>query len=360
MNNRLPILFRCDASEQSGFESFYQCLTYAAALQRRRRTTYFLSNLQPNSLAGSIQRAGNDWRATEHVLGSEQDLEATLRTIRDLQIAAVIVSDPRASSDYLAALSQSGAYLVVLDSQAAGRFPAGLLVNPLLGPSRDSYLVERNCQVLMGARYSFVRPFVRRMRPVRAQEPPAPFRALIALGEDDSRNQTVRRVQELLAISRLERIDVAVRAHHQAVPELLKLKEEYPERLDVVTEPADISLRIGRCHLAITSGDSWSLELACVGVPQLLLVQSARHLLNAQRLDDEGAATNLGDCDSVSAGQLRQAVQNLLSEPRERTAMARSGRKLIDGRGPDRLVNALEIMLARPEATREIERSAAA
>ena len=46
-----------------------------------------------------------------------------------------------------------------------------------------------------------------------------------------------------------------------------------------------------------------------------------------------------------SAGTIRQAVQNLLSDPQERQAMARCGRKLIDGRGPDRLVTALEVLL---------------
>ena len=76
-------------------------------------------------------------------------------------------------------------------------------------------------------------------------------------------------------------------------------------------------------------------------------------MMNAQRLDDEGAATNLGDCESVSAVNLRQAVQGLLSDPRERANMSRSGRKLIDGRGPDRLVNALEVLLARPQVAGE-------
>src|SRR5262249_24981832 len=59
--------------------------------------------------------------------------------------------------------------------------------------------------------------------------------------------------------------------------------------------------------------------------------------------------------ENVSAGTVRTAVQNILTDPLERQAMARCGRKLIDGRGPDRLVNAMEILLAgggRREAVR--------
>lgn len=357
--NRLPILFRCDGLNDVGYEAFYRCLTFAAALQRRRRPTYFLSTLRPDTLVGTVQRGGNNWRSAEFQTGSSEDLDATLRTIRELQAAAVVVAHPHISADYLSELAKSEALLMVFNTLPQGRFPKGLLVNPLLGPNRDSYLLDHGCQALMGARYSLVRPFIRRMRPVRAQEPPTPFRVLLALGDDDSRSQNVQRCRELLAITRIEKIDVALRSHAEAMPELLALKEEHPDRLDVVTEPADISLRVGRCHAAVTSGDGWSLELACVGVPQLLLVQSPHHLLNAQRLDDEGAAINLGDCVSVSASQFRQAIQQLLSEPRERALMSRNGRKLIDGRGPDRLVNALEIMLAQPQRAAEVERIAA-
>jgi spore coat polysaccharide biosynthesis predicted glycosyltransferase SpsG len=176
---------------------------------------------------------------------------------------------------------------------------------------------------------------------------------MLALGDDDIRGQAVERTRQLLAISRLDKIDVAIRAQHPGFMDLMNLKETNPGRLDVITESSEISLRLSRCHLAVTSGDSWSLELACIGVPQLMLIQSQGHMLNAQRLDDEGAALNLGDCDSVNAGQFRQAVQNLLSEPRERSSMARAGRKLIDGRGPDRLVNAVEVMLQQPAASVE-------
>jgi spore coat polysaccharide biosynthesis predicted glycosyltransferase SpsG len=356
---RSPILFRCDGTSNTGYEGFYQCLNYAAALQRRRRGTYFLSNLQPESLLGPIQRAGNQWRPASNSAGESSDLEDTLRTISELDACAIVISAPTTSSDYLDTLARTGVFVVVLDSQACGRFPRGLLVNPLLGPNRESYLIDSGCQVLMGARYALVRPFIRRMRPVRAQEPPTPFRVIVAMGDDDVQRQSLPRCKELMAISRLEKIDVVVRPHHPDMPELLALKEQFSDRVDVLTEPADIALRVGRCHAALTSGDGWSLELACVGVPQLMLVQSPRHLLNAQRVDDEGAGTNLGDCESVSAGQLRQAVQNVIMEPRERALLSRAGRKLIDGRGPDRLVNALEIMLAHRKEPAVVQRVAA-
>ena len=48
---------------------------------------------------------------------------------------------------------------------------------------------------------------------------------------------------------------------------------------------------------------------------------------------------------ACSPQTIRQAILQLLSDPLERKAMARCGRQLIDARGPDRLVTALEVML---------------
>ncbi len=340
-----PILFRCDGSTTQGYEPFYQCLNYAAALQRRRRGTYFLSQLQPATLLAAIQRGGNEWLPADNPVGSPEDLDQTLAEIRRLQPAAVVVADHNLDTDYLNAVARTGTLLVVVDSHASAKFPQGLVVNPFLAPTKDCYHFGPGTHLLLGARYAFVRPFIRRMRPLRAQEPAGPFRALIAFGDDDLRGQVPVRTKELLAMSRVDRVDVAVRPQHPALLDLLSLAEANPERLEVITEPADISMRLGRCHIALTSGDAWSLELACVGIPQIILLQAANHALNAQRLDDEGAANFLGDCDSVGANDLRDAVNELLSEPRDRARMARSGRKLIDGRGPDRLVNALEVLL---------------
>jgi spore coat polysaccharide biosynthesis predicted glycosyltransferase SpsG len=348
--SKFPILIRCDATASQGYESFYQCLTYANALQRRRRGIHFLSRLEPNTLLSAIQKGGHDWRPADYPLGSNEDLRQTLGVIRQYQAAAIVVSDPAVSHEYLQALTETGILLVVMDNLASVRYPRCLLLNTLLGPNRNSYDAGGGSQMLMGSRFALVRPFIRRLRPMRAQEPPMPFRVMIAFGDDDFRGQVRERANQLLAISKIERIDVAIRPQHPAFMDLVAMKEANPERFDVITEPADISLRLSRCHLALTSGDSWSLELACIGVPQLMLVQSNWHMLNAQRLDDEGAAINLGDCESVNAAELRQSILGLINEPRDRAAMARAGRKLIDGRGPDRLVNGMEVMLQRPHA----------
>src|SRR5687767_2855468 len=80
--NRDCILIRVDATPRSGYERFSRCMTLAAALQRRRRPTYFFSQLEPTVLAFSIKRGGNDWIDACHPAGSSDDLEDFIQEIR--------------------------------------------------------------------------------------------------------------------------------------------------------------------------------------------------------------------------------------------------------------------------------------
>lgn len=355
--NRDPILFRVDGTTRSGHEHLSRCLTYAAALQRRRRPTYFLSQLEPGSLGLAIKRAGHEWLDADSRVGTREDLEETIQEIRRLRPVAVVVDSPDVTEEYLADLGAAGPKVVSLDNLAAIRFPSRLVINPLLGPGREAYELHQGTQVLLGDRYAMVRSEIRRLRPVRSQEPPAPYRALVALGDDDPNHQARELVRLLLNAPRIERVDVAVRPYHPDLAQLQELAATCPDRLEVASEPAEVTARIARCHFAVTAGNSWSLELACVGVPQMVIVQSEAHWPTAQRLEEEGCAVCLGWHESVSASTVRQAVQNLLGDPLERQAMARCGRKLIDGRGSDRLVTGLEVLL---HPSREVQFSEAA
>jgi spore coat polysaccharide biosynthesis predicted glycosyltransferase SpsG len=350
--SRGPILFRCDGTPEQGWEPFYQCLSLAAALQRRRRGTHFLSYLDPLSLAQVVHRANNEWVPAEQPLGSPGDVQATVAQARRLSAAAVVVAGSGVTPEYLAELRATGALVVVFDSAAAMRFPADVVVNPFLAPARKAFRVEHGTQLLIGHRFALCRGVFRRQRTIRATEPVQPFRALVAFGDDDLAGQAVDRTRELLEMPKVAKVSVAVRTHHPRYEELKDFASESDGRVEVITEAKELMTRLVRVHFALTAGDGWSPELCVVGIPQLILSQTDRHARNAKKMDEEGVATFLGDAGAVTFDQLREAVDLLLDDEMERRGMTRCARNLVDGRGPDRIVNGMEILLHTPARKR--------
>ena len=83
-----------------------------------------------------------------------------------------------------------------------------------------------------------------------------------------------------------------------------------------------------------------------------MLGQSKRHAAGAKRMDEEGVANYLGLASEVTFDGLKDAVDLLLDDQMERKGMTRCARNLVDGRGPDRIVNGLEITLHAPARKR--------
>jgi spore coat polysaccharide biosynthesis predicted glycosyltransferase SpsG len=356
---RGPILFRCDGTPEHGWEPLYQCLALAAALQRRRRGTHFFSYLEPLSLAQTIHRGNNEWSPAESPIGGVGDLEATTREIRRLGAAAVIAAGSAVTGDYLKALAATGTMVLTIDTEARMKYPGAIVVNPLLAPGPKAYKCDRGTQLLLGRKFALVRGLFRRQRTIRATEQPGPFRALVAFGDDDS-EQTLIRTEQLLGMPKVDKVSIACRTHHPRYHDLRDFADDSKGRVEVVTEPKELMTRLVRAHFALTSGDGWGLELCCVGIPQLLLPTKPAHVLNAKRMDDEGVATFLGHAADVTVAQLTEAVDVVLDDPMERLGMTRCARRLIDGRGGDRIVNGLEIVLHTPWARRASEMRIAA
>lgn len=352
---RGPILFRCDGTPEHGWEPFYQCLSLAAAFQRRRRGTHFFSYLEPLSLATVINRANNDWVPAENPLGSPGDLEATIAQVRRLNAAAVVVAGEGVTDDYLRELRRTGALVVVFDTTAAMSFPADVVVNPSMAPGRKAYRCDRGTQLLLGHRYALCRGVFRRQRTIRATEPQQPFRALVAFGEDDLMGQSLDRTRDLLKIEKVAKVSIALRSHHPNYDDLKDFAADSGGRVEVITETKELMTRLVRAHFALTSGDGWAFELCVVGIPQFVLSQTKRHAMSAKQMDQEGIATYLGDAADVSFDQLRESVESLLDDEMERKGMTRCARNMIDGRGPDRIVNGMEVMLHTPSRKRAVQ-----
>lgn len=345
---RGPILFRCDGTTELGWEPLYQCLSLAAAFQRRRRGTHFFSYLDPLSLAQVIHRGNNDWVPAENQLGSPADLEATIRQVRKLNAAAVVIAGQNIDPEYVKAIRETGTLVTVFDSTGGSNFQSDIVANPLLGPTRKAYKANGSTQLLLGHRFALCRGIFRRQRTIRAMEPPQPFRALVAMGDDDLAGQALDRTKELLEMPKIGKISIATRNHNPRYDEIKELAADSDGRVEVVTEVKELMTRLVRVHFALTAGDMWSLELCVVGIPQLILSQTDRHARNGKRMDEECVATYLGDSGKVPFKELNEAVELLLTDEKERKGMTRCARNLVDGRGPDRIVNGMEIMLHAP------------
>jgi len=113
---------------------------------------------------------------------------------------------------------------------------------------------------------------------------------------------------------------------------------------------ADIELHVdnwhpaplmAHCQLALCAGGTSLHELACLGVPPVIVCIADNQLFPAQAWHDAGMALNLGTLVTIQAGDASAHLHRLLNQPAERAEMARRCWEAQDGLGAARVAAAL-------------------
>jgi hypothetical protein len=78
-----------------------------------------------------------------------------------------------------------------------------------------------------------------------------------------------------------------------------------------------------------------------MGVPIIGLSRAEQEEVLLQRSTQSGISVNLGGYHNVRPGWICEVLTGLAHSKEQRLAMSRAGRSLVDGLGPDRVINSM-------------------
>lgn len=123
-------------------------------------------------------------------------------------------------------------------------------------------------------------------------------------------------------------LDLAIRDSHRTFNVIHNVKDMIPLMCS-----ADIAI----CSAGLTL-----FELACLGIPVVIICAELFEEETAQYMENNGFGINLGFGEKVSEHAISQAVLSIISDYERRKSMSLKGKKLIDGAGADRIIEIIE------------------
>jgi len=317
----LALLAEC--SPRIGSGHVVETLHLGAKLGRLPWRAY-LSRATPGPL---VERFGSRARLVD---GFEPEKLARLsRSLADEGFAAAVLNFLKISSRQVSAVRAAGLKAACLTASSAAELGCDLWIDLDIGrPERPGRLG--------GPRYMALAPAFARLaaRPRRHHGPVRDL--LIVMGGTDSSGSTLALARALAG--RLP----GVRKHVVAGPNfahkaaLAKLERSWDASFTVHRDPPDLPSLMARCDAAFTLGSDTSLELACLGTPTILLEEAPHERRQALRLAREGCGLFLGAVADVTPARVERLLRRL-DDPRLRRRMARAGKRLVDGKGGERL-----------------------
>ncbi|MDP2599835.1 MAG: UDP-2,4-diacetamido-2,4,6-trideoxy-beta-L-altropyranose hydrolase [Deltaproteobacteria bacterium] len=272
------------------------------------------------------------------VSSEDQELEEILPLLKKEGIEVLITDLICPSGEYLTALKKSGVFLVSIDELGKTVFPSHLVFNCNALSGEKRYVTNGETMVYQGVQYVLLRSEFGRAEKKRVGESVKTI--LISCGGTDMKGLSLKAARALEPLAGSFEIIFVVGPDFKFREDLEAMFSKN-SRMQMVHDIKDMPSLMRRADLAVTSGGATMYELACLGVPSIILDQYEHQNEFAGALDKSNAVINLGLGEKVKEEAIRDAVASLFSRER-REQLSLTGQRVVDGNGAARVARLIQ------------------
>ena len=338
------LLIRADAGEKIGSGHVMRCLALAQAWQDAGGEVRHTGTALPPALAVRLAAERIVPTVLTDAPGSPADAARTTALARDCGADWLVIDGYQFGADYQRALAASGARVLVNDDFGSiGEYVADAILDQNLGARENAYARRgATTQLLLGPRFALLRREFTRWRDWSREIPAEGRRILVTLGGSDPDNATLQVIEALrqVKVDGLEAVIVAGggNPHREKLAAAVRAAGR---GFRLLTDVSNLDELMAWADLAVAAGGSTSWERALLGLPGLVVVLAENQRGIAQALGAAECAIDLGWARELRVPQLAADITAALRDGGWRARAAEQSRRLVDGRGAERVVETL-------------------
>lgn len=359
----MRVVVRADASIQIGLGHVMRCMALADVLRVQGHNVTFVCRALSGhamqilrdrdysvvALRGPLPEEAITDRRTRHAewLGVDWfvDRDETAAVLDTMgSVDWLIVDNYALDEAWEAAMRSRVSRILAIDDLSDRRHDCDILLDQnYYDDPRARYrpVLGESSKLLAGPRYALLRPEFAELRATLGKRPNTLNRVLVFLGGADAEGETSK-VLEALAhpgFSELE-VDVVIGAanpHHTSIVEQCKGRT----RWQVHPHVQDFHRLMVQADLAIGAAGSVAWERCVLGVPSIVIGLAENQYHIGEMVAALGAAVYLGPSGRVTVDHIVAAIQAIAADPGRLGAMRQAARRLVDGKGAQRVALAL-------------------
>lgn len=343
MSGRPQLLLRADGGPRTGIGHLMRCLALGQAWRDRGGTVALASACLPASLGERLAREGFERIAVAREPGSREDAELVAREAR-ARDACVILDGYGFGPEYQETVAGTARrLLLVADHGRPDPGPVDLLVDQNLDAALERYPgLRAGTRGLLGPHFALLRRELRAAASTPAERRHPPRRLLVTLGGGDD-GGLGERLLEALGRNALGLREVTLVAGpaHPAPARLEARLRDLPFDASLVRYPEDVVPLIQRADVALSAAGSTCWELACLGLPAVVVPIADNQEPVAAALADRGVALSAGRMGPGSEEHAVQALVRLADDGELFESLRERGMLLVDGEGASRVARSL-------------------
>ena len=355
----MNIVFRVDASIAIGTGHVIRCRTLATVLRKHGANIQFITRAHPGHLGDMLahdgfavtllpQPADIEKKGDDDVLwlgvSQQEDADQTIVALKNPQCDWLIVDHYGLDRVWEAQLQSHTHKLMVIDDLANRPHECDVLLDQnyaVAGQERYQTWVPAHCQLLLGPRYALLRPEYAQYRETMAQSTGDIRRVLVYMGGADNANITGKVIAALSAdqLAHLE-VDVVIGPNFIHKAGVTEQANARPNTYIHGPRPHLADL-MAKADLAVGAGGGTTWERLCMGLSSLVLSIAENQVPACVALASSGLIRYPGDAHKLDVAAIKLALLEALAIAGQLYALATSYKALVDGRGTDRVAEAI-------------------
>jgi UDP-2,4-diacetamido-2,4,6-trideoxy-beta-L-altropyranose hydrolase len=330
-----------------------RCLALALAWREQSGTVTFIGRIENAALRNRLHSQGIQFRPLDKVYPDPSDIPDTLETIDDAtrgghsdSLAGLVLDGYNFDENYHAGIRRAGIRLIVIDDMAhLAHYEADIIVNQNIGAHYGAYSCNAGAKLLLGTKYAMVRPEFTRERSREKTIPPVAGKVLVTFGASDPENVTSMMIRclQMLRIPDLHAKVVIGPAHPHAYV-ASEVTASSGGTIEILRNVQDMAEVMAWADMAVSAAGSTCWELACVGVPFMVIILAENQAAIARGLAESGNGVNLGWFSEVKAEMAARHIEEFMMDREKRLLLSKNVRTMVDGRGAERVVRAIKAL----------------
>ena len=326
MNSNL--FLRADADSGIGTGHVMRCIALAQAWIRHGGQATFFSGSLPPALCHRLQDEGIDLVRMASAPGSRADVQELSSRVDG---GWVVVDGRHLGPEYASGVHRTGVRVLLWDDLGSSeRIAAEAVLNQNIHASTDLY-PRASGTLLLGTEYACLREeFISGSKSTGdgllvtfGGWPPISALSMVSKALDKLGNSPPITV---------------IGGHVNVGAELHLLREQ----ATFLRATRDMAVPMRAASVAVSAAGSTCWELCFLGIPQVLFTLSDDQVPVARGLDAAGCAIDLGEPSASKVEELVYHLGHLFEDRAMRSEMSRRCVATVDGRGADRVVEALK------------------
>jgi UDP-2,4-diacetamido-2,4,6-trideoxy-beta-L-altropyranose hydrolase len=350
------IVFRADADTRMGNGHLMRCLALAQAWRNAGGQATFLTVSDSLLLKDRLQSEDMAVASLSACPGSVDDARQTNALAKKIHASWIVLDGYQFGSAYQKILKDSGRSLLFIDDFShAGHYYADIVLNqgisavPTLYPNKEAYT-----QLLLGPRYALLRREFLSYRDWKREHPDTAKKILVTMGGSDPDNATGKVIRAIQHLEQDPEVVVVAGSNNPHYQKLKAMVDNSPAPIRLLQNMTDMPALMAWADTAVSAGGSTCLEMAYMGLPNVILVLAENQQANADSFNAAGISVNLGRHDEIDAPALTKGLNMLISDQKLRTKMSAEARKLVDGTGTNHILSSIDQRARQFRATEDI------